>query len=135
MVNIRWGLELETDENGNVIDPPENYGPGMLPSESSGSTHSGQSKPGASTESSGSLKPTVPSGTLPSATTEAVTKPAKVQMQALRDPVQLNREMQTSGLGAASQLLRQVRSVPEQDSQNRDRRSLPPQELYPEQEM
>ena len=25
-----WGLELETDENGNVIDPPENYGPGML---------------------------------------------------------------------------------------------------------
>lgn len=71
-----WDLELETDENGNVIDPPENYGPGMRPSESSGIIYPGQSKPGT-TEPSGSLKPTAPSGTLPSATTEAVTKPTK----------------------------------------------------------
>ena len=98
-----WGLELETDENGNVIDPPENYGPGMLPSESSGSTHSGQSKPGASTESSGSLKPTVPSGTLPSATTEAVTKPAKGTDAGSEGPGAVESGDADSGPGAASQ--------------------------------
>ena len=64
-----------------------------------------------------------------------MTKPAKGTDAGSEDPVQLNREMQTAGLEQRLSLLRQVRSIPEQDSQNRDRRSLPPQELYPEQEM
>ena len=98
-----WGLELETDENGNAIDPPENYGPGMLPSESSNGTHSGQSKPGAPTEPSGSLKPTVPSGTLPPATTEAVTKPSRGTDPGSEGPGAVKPEDTNSGPGAAAQ--------------------------------
>lgn len=71
-----WDLELETDENGNIIDPPENHGPGILPSESSqGIIHPGQSKPDSSAESSGSQKPSLPGTVLPSSTEETVIKP------------------------------------------------------------
>lgn len=98
-----WGLELETDENGNVIDPPENYGPGILPTESSGSTHPGHSKPGASTESSGSLKPTVPSGTLPSVTPEAVTRPAESTDGSSGGPGAVKPGDEDSGPGTAAQ--------------------------------
>ncbi len=92
-------FEYETDEDGNVIDPPEDYEPSTSKhaSESSEALHPGetsqvhpgetsQAHPGETTkaahpgETSEGLKPTVPSGTLsPShttgaATTEAATK-------------------------------------------------------------
>ena len=85
-------FEYETDEDGNVIDPPEDYEPstskhasesseGLYPGESS-QAHPGETTKAAHPgESSEGLKPTVPSGTLsPSpateaATTEAVTRP------------------------------------------------------------
>ena len=89
-------LEYETGENGNVIDPPEDYEPSTSKhaSESSEALHPGetsqthpgetsQAHPGETTkavhpgESSEGLKPTVPSGTLsPSHTTEAATTEA-----------------------------------------------------------
>ena len=81
-----WGLELETDENGNVIDPPEDYIPQTSRHSSESSLHPGetsQAHPGETTkaphpgESSEGLKPTVPSGTLsPSPATEAATTEA-----------------------------------------------------------
>lgn len=89
-------FEYETDEDGNVIDPPEDYEPSTSKhaSESSEALHPGetsqvhpgetsQAHPGETTkaahpgESSEGLKPTVPSGTLsPSHTTEAATTEA-----------------------------------------------------------
>ena len=78
----------ETDEDGNVIDPPEDYIPptSKHSSETTQSSHTGESSqahPGETTkaahpgDSTESLKPTVPSGTLsPSRTTEAATTEA-----------------------------------------------------------
>ncbi len=78
-------FEYETDEDGNVIDPPEDYVPSSSKhaSESSEGLHPGESSqahPGETTkaahpgETSEGLKPTVPSGTLsPSPATEAAT--------------------------------------------------------------
>lgn len=81
-------FEYETDEDGNVIDPPEDYIPptSKHSSETTQSSHTGESSqahPGETTkaahpgDSTESLKPTVPSGTLsPSRTTEAATTEA-----------------------------------------------------------
>ena len=79
-------FEYETDEDGNVIDPPEDYIPQTSRHSSESSLHPGetsQAHPGETTkaphpgESSEGLKPTVPSGTLsPSPATEAATTEA-----------------------------------------------------------
>ena len=79
-------FEYETDEDGNVIDPPEDYIPQTSRHSSESSLHPGetsQAHPGETTkaphpgESSEGLKPTVPSGILsPSPATEAATTEA-----------------------------------------------------------
>ncbi len=72
-------FEYETDEDGNVIDPPEDYEPstGKHASESSEGLHSAETSQSYPGETSEALKPTVPSGTLsPSHTTEAATTEA-----------------------------------------------------------
>lgn len=95
---------LETDANGNVIDPSENYGPGIVPSESDGTTQGSQSGPGASTESSGSLKPTVPSGTLSPGTTETSAEASKGNNSSSNGPGGVSGSDDVSnGPGAASQ--------------------------------
>ena len=88
LLTVKLIFEYETDEDGNVIDPPEDYIPptSKHSSETTQSSHTGESSqahPGETTkaahpgDSTESLKPTVPSGTLsPSRTTEAATTEA-----------------------------------------------------------
>ena len=73
-----WGLELETDENGNYIDPPEDYGPGATkPSSGLKPEESSSSYPGATSPSESQSRPgeTAPSASYPGGTTPGTTSP------------------------------------------------------------
>lgn len=65
-----WGLEIETDADGNYIDPPEDYGPGATkPSSEVKPGESSSSYPGETTPSASSPGETTPETTSSGTTT------------------------------------------------------------------